>query len=74
MTDVAFSTLQSAEQEIPMDPTTQTGGTPGPGLSPEDAWRASAQPMRLARAVLHASRHGCAFFTVARKSYLMSRS
>ena len=24
MTDVAFSTLQSAEQEIPMDPTTQT--------------------------------------------------
>ena len=73
MTDVAFSTLQSAEQEIPMDPTTQTSGTPGSGPSPEDAWRASAQPMRLARAVLHASRHGCAFFH-SRKEILSDES
>jgi DcmR-like sensory protein len=47
-----------------MDPTTQTSQAPDQGNAPsrEDAWRARARPIRLARAVLNASQHICAFF------------
>ena len=54
-----------------MDPTTQNSQTPDQGKdqSRGDARRASAQPIPLARAMLSASRHVCAFFHSHEEEY-----
>jgi len=54
-----------------MDPTNQHSQAldQGPAPSQEDAWSARAQPRRLARAVLSASQHICAFFHSHEEEY-----
>ena len=57
-----------------MDPTNQPGQAPEQGHAPsrEDAWSASARPMRLAGSVLHVSplsQHVCAFFHSHEEEY-----
>ena len=63
--------LMSSEKKHPMDPTNQTSQAPdqGKNKSRGDAWSARAQPMRLARAVLSASRHVCTFFHSHEEEY-----